>query len=298
MLKVLLDVVLPVFAVATIGGLAGRRLGLDVSTLSRAVLFLFSPALVFTSLSTVDLPAGELAGVVAVTAGVFLFHTFAGLAWARLRREDRATESATVLAASMANQGNVGLPIASLAFGRAGFDVAVVIYVVGVVLWSSVGIAFASLGHTSARKALLAPLRYPACYAAVLGAVVNFMGIDLPNVVRLPLSTLAQGAIPTMLVLLGLQFSVPKLVGLADPVAVSAIRLVAGPLVALPLVAVAGLSGVAADTTVLQAGMPTAVMAIVVARELKGRVEVVARTVVLSTILSGATLALWITVLR
>jgi len=297
-LQVLVDVLLPVFAVAMIGGVAGRWLGLEVRTLSRAVLFVFSPALVFTSLSTVDIPAGDLAGVVGVTAAVFVIHTLAGLAWTRLRGTDRATESAAVLAASMGNQGNLGLPIASLAFGPAGFDVAVVVYVTGVVLWSSAGIAFASIGHASARRALLAPLRYPSCYAAAAGAVVNAAGLDLPRSVQLPISTLAQAAIPTMLVVLGLQFTVPKLVGLLDPAAIGVIRLVGGPLAALPLVALMGLSGVAADTTVLLAGMPTAVMAIVVAGELKGRVDLVARTVVLSTIASGITLALWITYLR
>jgi hypothetical protein len=297
-LEVLLEVVVPVFLVAIVGGVAGRRLGLDARTFSRAVLFLFSPALVFTSLSTVEIPGGDLAGVVGVTAGVFVFHTAAGLAWARLRREDRATESATVLAASMANQGNLGLPIASLAFGPAGFDVAVVIYVTGVVLWSSIGIAVASLGHGSMRAAALAPLRYPACYAAALGAAVNVADIDLPAVVAVPVSTLADAAIPTMLVVLGLQFSVPKLGGLVAPVGVSALRLVAGPLAALVLVGVVGLTGVAADATVVLAGMPTAVMAIVVTGELRGRVDVVARTVVLSTILSGATLAVWISLVR
>ncbi len=297
-LQVLLDVLLPVFAVAVIGGIAGRWLGFEVQTLSRAVLFVFSPALVFTSLSTVEIPAGDLAGVVGVTVAVFVIHTLLGLAWTRLRGTDRATESAAVLAASMANQGNLGLPIASLAFGTAGFDVAVLIYVTGVVLWSSAGIAFASLGHASARRALLAPLKYPACYAAVAGAVVNVSAIELPEFMRLPISTLAQAAIPTMLVVLGLQFTVPKLTGLLDPVVISVIRLVAGPLAALPLAATMGLSGVTADTVVLLAGMPTAVMAIVVAGELKGRVDLVARTVVLSTIGSGLTLALWITYLR
>jgi len=297
-LEVLIEVVVPVFLVAIVGGIAGRRLRLDVRTFSRAVLFLFSPALVFASLSTVEIPGGDLAGVVGVTAAVFVFHTVAGLAWARLRREDRATESATVLATSMANQGNLGLPIASLAFGAAGFDVAVVIYVTGVVLWSSIGIAVASLGHGSARAAVLAPLRYPACYAAALGALVNVADVDLPTVLTVPVSTLAEAAIPTMLVVLGLQFSVPKLGGLVDPIGVSALRLVAGPLVALGLAGVVGLSGVVADATVVLAGMPTAVMAIVVTGELKGRVDVVARTVVLSTILSGATLAVWISLLR
>ena len=298
MLEVLVEVVVPVFLVAIVGGLAGRRLEIDVTTLSRLVLHLFSPALVFTSLSTIAIPATELAGVVAVTVAVFLAHTLAGRAWAWARRADRPTQSGVVLAASMGNQGNLGLPMSALAFGAAGFDVAVVVYVAGVVLWSSLGIALASVGRGTTRQALTAPLRYPAIYAAALGALVNVADLELPTIVAEPVATLAAAAIPVMLVVLGLQFRLPRLTGLADPAALAAVRLVAGPLVALPLTALLGVTGVAADATILQAAMPTAVMSIVVAAELESRADLVASTVVVSTIASGATLAGWIGLLR
>jgi predicted permease len=110
--------------------------------------------------------------------------------------------------------------------------------------------------------------------------------------------TLGQASIPCMLVVLGLQFRRPRLDDLAEPVASSVNRLVIGPLLAWPLVTAIGLHGVTADTSIMMAGMPTAVMATILAAELRARVTLVVDTVIVSTLLSIATLTVLISVLR
>ena len=85
---------------------------------------------------------------------------------------------------------------------------------------------------------------------------------------------------------------------LAEPLAACVNRLVIGPLVAWPLAAAIGLGGVTARTSIMMAGMPTAVMSTILAIELDARAELVVRTVVLSTLLSIASLTVLITILR
>src|SRR5262245_34141391 len=93
LLDVLLEVVLPVPAVGAIGGLVGRRLRFETATLSNAVFWLFSPALVFTSLSTIRLEGGEVARLTAVAVALFVGNAALGIGWARLRGADQDTRA-------------------------------------------------------------------------------------------------------------------------------------------------------------------------------------------------------------
>ena len=297
---VFFEVVLPVLLVAAAGGIVGRRLAFSTETLSKAVFYLFSPCLVFTSIADIELSGGDIGRLIAVAVGVFAVNAIVASVWSSARRSDRATRASSVLAACVVNQGNMGLPMARLAFGEAGLAIAVVMFVTGVVLWSSAGIALGAWArgtHRGARVAL-APLRYPSIYAAALGAFVNIANIDLPTLIRESTVSLADASIPCMLVVLGLQFRRPRLYDLAEPLATSVNRLLIGPLAAWPLAALIGLEGIPARTAIMMAGMPTAVMTTILAIELDARPELAVRNVVLTTILSIGSLTVLITLLR
>lgn len=300
MLDVLLEVVLPVLLVAAVGGYVGKLLGFSTETMSKAVFHLFSPCLVYTSIAAVQLEAGDIGRIVAVVTVVFFVNAAVAWGWSGAYRTDRPTRACNVLSAAVVNQGNMGLPMAKLAFGDMGLQIAVLIWVAGVVLWSSAGIALGALarGGHSTRRAMLAPLRYPSIYAAVLGALVNVGDIDLPTFVDETTNTLGQASIPCMLVVLGLQFRMPRMTGLANPLATSVNRLVIGPLVAWPAAVAFGLSGVGRDTSIMLAGMPSAVMTTILAVELDADPELAVRTVIITTLLSVPTLTVLISLLR
>lgn len=300
MLNVLVDVVVPVMLVAALGGIVGRRLGLSVDTFSTAVFYLFSPALVFVSIAGVQVEAGDVGKLVFVAVTVFLANIAVALAWSWFRGSDPETRACAVVSGAIANQGNLGLPMARLAFGERGLQIAVVIMVIGVVLSSSVGITAGTVakgGHTHL-SALVAPFRYPSIYAAVAGLVVNVGDISLPVAIRDSVETLSDASIPCMLVVLGLSFAVPKPDHLVEPLAVSANRLVVGPLLAWPLTAAVGLGGITASTSIMMAGMPTAVMTTIIVLQLGMRSELAVRAVVVSTLASIASLTVLITLLR
>jgi predicted permease len=101
-----------------------------------------------------------------------------------------------------------------------------------------------------------------------------------------------------MLVVLGLQFRRPKLDDLTEPIATCVNRLVIGPLAAWPLAALLGLHGVPGRTSIMMSGMPTAVMTTILAVELDARPELAVRNVVLTTLVSIASLTVLITLLR
>lgn len=299
MLQVFLEVVLPVAIVAVVGGVVGRWRLIPVAPVSALVFYLFSPALVFDSLSKTEVPGDAILRIVAVGIGTYVAMALLASGWSLAARHGPPLRAAFTLAAVTANVGNMGLPVSLLAFGRAGFEVAVVNFVVGAVLAYSAGIAIASLAGGTAAQALRAPFRYPVVYAAVLGVVVNATGVDLPVTLDAPVETMAQAAVPVMLVVLGLQLQGALVLGdLRDTAAAAGAKLLVAPVVAYGIALAVGLEGVTRDTLVVLAAMPTAVIATVLATEFDARPDFVTRSVVLTTLLSMLTVSALITVLR
>ncbi len=299
MLRVFLDVVLPVAIVAALGGAVGRWRAIPVAPVSALVFYLFSPALVFRSLADSALTLDVSLRIVAVMAGTFVAMYGVSALWSTVARHDAPLRAGFALAATTPNVGNMGLPVAQLAFGQAGLDIAVMNFVVGATLANSAGIAIASLAGGSARAALVAPLRAPALWAAVVGVIVNVAGVSLPVAIDAPMRTLAGAAVPTMLAVLGLQLQ--QSIGmdrLLDTAVLNAARLLVAPAVAWGVASGTGLGGDTRGTLVVLAAMPTAVITTIIATQFGAAPAFVTRAVVSSTLLCMLTLTPLITLVR
>ena len=299
MLQVFLDVVLPVFIIAALGGLVGRWRGIMIAPISALMFYLLSPALIFHSMATSNLSASTSLQVVVVLVAGFVAIYICSTIWSVAVRHDPPMRAGFALAATTPNLGNMGLPISQLAFGDAGFTLAVVNLVAGTVLANSAGIGIASMAGGSRRAALVAPFRYPLLYAAAVGLAVNVSGIDLPVFIEAPAASLAGAAVPVMLVVLGLQLQ--HAVGggdFRDLIALNVARAVVGPAVAWFAATALGMEGVERGTLVVLAAMPTAVVATIIATEFAARPAFVTRAVVSSTLASMLTLTVLIALLK
>ena len=297
MLSVFFEVVLPVMLVAALGAVVGRWRRVPAEPLSAVVFFLFTPALVYHSLANSELAAGLSLKIAAVAVIIYVVGFAAASAWSMLVRHEPPQRSAFALAVTSLNTGNMGIAVALLAFGEVGVQVAVLTWVVNATLVTSAGIVIATLPSGSSKRALVAPFAYPALYAAALGFAANGLDVDLPVTIEAPIATLAGAAVPAMLVVLGLQLGrgLGDLGELADVGVASVLRLLLGPLVALGAALALGLEGVTRDVVIVLGGMPTAVIAIIVATEFDVRPQFVTRSVVTSTLASVATLTVLLT---
>lgn len=297
--RVFLDVVLPVALVAVAGAIVGNWRKVTLAPVSALVFYLFSPALVFHSLATTTLSAGTSLRIVAVMVTTYVAMYIVATIWSTLVRHEPSMRAGFALAATTPNVGNMGLPVAKLAFGAAGFEVAVMNFVAGAILANSGGIAIASLAGGSKMEALRAPFRYPSVYAALSGLVVSAFHVKLPLFIDAPVATLAEAAVPVMLVVLGLQLR--HAVGtdrLVDTGAVNAVRLLVAPVVAWFVASAIGLDGVQRGTLVVLSAMPTAVIATIVATEFKTQPAFVTRAVVTTTLTAMLSLTVLITLVR
>jgi malate permease and related proteins len=142
-------------------------------------------------------------------------------------------------------------------------------------------------------RSVLAMFKTPALIAVPPALLVNGLGWELPPLLVRPVELLSDGMIPTMLLALGVQLAAAGLPRLdADMVVASAIRLIGGPALALALAALLGIEGIARSTGVLQAAMPTAVLASIIAVENDLIPSFVITSVLFSTVASVVTLTL------
>ena len=300
MVEVFLNVILPVVLVAALAAALDRYRPVPVEPIASVVFFLFTPSLVFHSLSNTELPAALSVRIVGVAVIAFLAGYALSLAWSAARRHDPSLRAGLALSVTSINAGNMGLPVTLLAFGDAGLEVAVVHFITVATLAASASVAVASMAGGSARDALIAPFRFPVLYAAAAGLAVSGFSVELPVTIAAPAESLAGAAVPVMLVVLGLQLG-RGLGGrgdLVDTGAATVLRLAVGPAVALGATYLLGIDGMAQCVLIVLGGMPTAVFATILATEFSARPQFVTRSVVTSTLLSVLTLTVLITLVR
>ena len=297
MIDIIVNVISPIFIIIGIAVLIGRLFKPDVRTLSTLLIYVFLPSLSFRGISQVTLD-GDIAGMAIVTVIVQLVMIVLGVAAVRLFRYPQMTGNALVLTVMLINAANYGIPFNTFAFGEEGARLAIVFWVVTTVVGNTLGVFFASRGSTSARKAVLNTFKVPILYATLAGLAVNLTGFTVPLPLERAISLMADASIPCMIALLGLRLATAKLSGRWGPMAVSTVlRLVVSPLVAYAVASLIGLTGTAFNVTVVQAAMPTAVVASAFALEFGSDAEFTSATTLVTTLASIVTLTLLLTAL-
>jgi len=295
LLPIFAQTLLPVFLVAATGYGLASQLEIDSKSLGRLLFYLATPALVFRTLYRSQVDFALLQQVALVAAIICLLAGFLG--WLISRGESRRRRAALILTSAISNNGNMGIPISFFAFGDMGLALGSIYYVVTSFLSNTLGVVVASSGRTAITTALGQSLRVPVLYAATAGLLLNLLQSDLPQPLFRAVDLLANAAIPGMLILLGIQLRKAPMTRLPSVILRStAVRLVIGPLAAWLLCWFLSINGVERNVLILQAGMPTAVMAAVLSTEYDTEAELVATVILISTVISMVTLSvlLWL----
>lgn len=300
LIQIFLDNMIPVLAIAGVGLFLRRRFAIKPAMVSTMMFHVFSPALAFHALYTRDISGGDFlrmyGGVLAllwIIAGL----VFIGLRPMKLKPGERA---AALVSTFVFNGGNFGLSIVSFAFGAEALSYAVIAYVACSTTAYTLGVYVSTSGRASIGRSLGNVLRTPTVYALALAFGLKALGIqELPPALSRSAQLLAEAAIPLMLVLLGLQLGEMAKPGRWRLVLSGlSVRLLLAPLLAVGIAAIIGLTGPARLAFILQAGMPTAVLAIVLANEFDTDRELTLNLIMTTTLISPITLSLLIYLLQ
>ncbi|MCS7034144.1 MAG: AEC family transporter [Phycisphaerae bacterium] len=324
--EILLTILAPILLMIGLGVMLQVKFRLDLNSLSKLNIYLFTPAFIFHNVYLSRLPWSDMAAVAGIT--VFQSLALGALVWigGKLLRVDRTTLAAVALAVMFYNSGNYGLPLAELAYParsatsgasaasiKDGAAVQAFVVMTMNVLTFTVGMGIAAYaGAGDWRKAVKVILQMPTLYglAAALGVRWWLSGDPsrvFPVVLAKPVEYLAAGLVPMALITLGAQLgSNPRWPRWKPISAVLVLRLILAPMVMAGVLFLLHLSGWRAldlwpwpaELLILTAAVPTAVNTLLLTLELKGDATLAADCVFWTTVFSCLTITLWLVVLR
>lgn len=299
------DVVLPILLVVAAGAVVERRFDLHLPTLSKLTIWLFVPSFLFVKVYESRLGWGDIGGILGVIA---LTLVLVGVPMALALRRTTVggpAAGALVLGATLANAGNVGVPVAEFFYASEGAAFpgmvdasdglavqALVLLAANFSIWFlAYGVLSAANGH--GWRGVLGFFRLPMLYVTVAAFVLRDLDVELPHPVIDPVRLLAKGLVPVMLLILGARLVKsgrrPRWPRIAPALAV---KLLLMP-VATGLVSWAvGLWPWPGAQLVIAAAAPTAINIVLLSIELDADADTAADCVFWSTLLAGATLPL------
>ena len=275
----LFSIIAPVIICAAIGFLWARSgQPYDTDLVGSLVTNIGAPCLVFSSLLRITVDPrdlGLMAGMALAALGVSAVIGGGALKAAGL--SGRAFLPPLVFA----NNGNMGLPLALLAFGETGLALAIAYFATVVVIHFTIGV-----GYVSGAASPSALLRIPVLYAVAAALAFMITGARAPSWLTNTTGLLGDMTIPLMLITLGVSLSLLRVSGIGRSICLSALRLVMGFSVGVGLAWVFDLEGAARGVVILQSSMPVAVFNYLFAQRYDRSPEEVAGVVVVSTALS------------
>ena len=283
MLTDLFSIIAPVFVCAAIGYVWKRQdRPFDSDFVINLTTNIGTPCLVFATLLTVEMDAVALRDM--ALASFVTFVAFAVVAWAVLKAAG-LSQRAFWPSQVFANYGNMGLPLCLLAFGEQGLALAIVYFTIGVVLLFTIGYAVAA-GAMSVQRLVRLPLLY------AVAASLAFILLDQEPPVWVMSTTKLIGdiTIPLMLIALGVSLAGLEVTSFTRSLLLSLLRLVMGFAVGVVTAWAFGLEGAARGVLILESAMPSAVFAYLFAARYDTKPGEVAGVVMMSTMISFATL--------
>ena len=283
--------ILPIFLATGTGYLLSKFKNINPRTVSAVAFYIFSPFLVFNLLTKSPINGDEMTKIVAVTVSTILM--LGALVWliGNALKVERRLLAAVMIAAMFGNAGNYGLSLTFFAFGSDGMAYAGVYFVTNATLINSLGVVIASLGSTNLRGALIGLLKVPSIYAVLLALLANYLRWSPPVPLERTISVLADAAVPTLLILLGIQLHKTQWYRGIQALSLSTgMRLIVSPALAFIFALLFGLHGTAQQAIIAESATPTAVMATVLATEYNIKPAFITTAVFISTLISPLTI--------
>ena len=278
MLERLAGIILPVFSIIALGWLYAWRARPDMATVNRISMNVLAPALVFSALASKDFDVAAnrmlLVGSVAVVVGSGL------LAWpvARLMREQARTFVPPMM---FNNCGNMGLPLAVLAYGSAGFAPMVALFTISNLLQFTLGVWI--LDHRARFGNLL---RNPIVVATVLGFGFAIAHPPLPEWLMVAIRLVGDALIPMMLLSLGVRLYETSFGAWRIGVVGGIVCPLTGLAIATLLAPILGLDPMQQGLLILFGCLPPAVLNFMVAEQFGQEPGKVASIVLIGNVLS------------
>ncbi len=289
--------ILPVFLILAVGYLLAVRFTLDIYTLTKINFYGVTPAFIFASIYTADLPSGMIYILLFILLSYLGNYLAAGLS-GRAAGLPKSEHSAHINSVLFYNSGNMGLPVIILVFtGTAFLDqgvaIQIMIIMLGNILVQTLGFSIAWSG--TRRRPVSETLRniftLPSIYATAAAFLFKLVPADLTLLFFWPaVEYLRAMLIGLALLTFGVQLrNTPKKA--AHPVILLPvfIRLIISPLIAVLVISIFPFDPYTSRVLLIGSAMPSAINTALIAVESGNAPDFASQVVLVSTFLSIVT---------
>jgi predicted permease len=303
-LHILTNNVLPLSVIIGLGILLHRVFTLDIKTLSKLNFYLFSPAIMFKLLYGTAISM-QLFGQVLLFFVVFMLAQYALLEIVvRLRKYDGGKRAAMRNSVLFYNSANYGIPINQLAFSGNSYtlSVQIIIMMMQTLIPNTYGIYSVNAHKANWREIRKVILSMPIIYLIPIAFLLRGYHVPLPDFLTISVGYLSNAFIGTALFTLGVQLgsmkgTISRKLALDVGIA-TALRLLAGPLLAWGMVRILDLHGMMAGALIVSSAVPTSLSSVLLAVEFDNEQDFASQTVLVTTALSIVTVTVVIYLLR
>ena len=247
-----LSPVIPVFMLIACGFAFAHWKRISLTSVTELIVYLGTPALVFSSLVSRPLFAGDIA---VLFGGILIIFAIVGLLIRLYFFIFQFSSRGFALPCLFMNAGNMGFPLALFAFGEAGMQRATLMFVLLTFLQYSLGIYI-----LNGRGNCTEIFRLPLIYAAIMGISVNLAQLRIPELLLQPITMLGQATIPIMLISLGYRLHDVESLQWGHALGGALLRIFGGFAAANIAVNLIGAAGVNRQVLLLYGALPAAVV--------------------------------------
>lgn len=271
----------------------------DIDSLNKIVMYILMPCMIFSALYSADmslLPTLGILPFVILTASIGS-GVISHIVLKRLHYDDKKIWSVLVTV-MIANTAFMGYPVNLGVYGHPGFLRAIFCDLATTCMFLLLSFVLVLKFGGTVKRAFREILLFPPLWAVVLGISFNLLNIPIGPVLDKTVNYLADGAIPLIMISLGLSI---ELGGLARSKAMviftSIVKLGVFPLIALIVVSLLGLTGLQHDVGIIEAAMPSGMLSLLLAITYKLDYELTSDCILINTVISLITLPIIMTLL-
>jgi len=276
-----LSIVSPAFLLIALGYGYSRYIQNGNAALIKISMGILVPAFAWEHLYRMKLEGSLLSDVLLSSIIVMLVPGL--IAWVVFRTMGISQQRGIYLPIMFMNSVNLPFPILAAAYGEEAIPFALMFYLTAFLGIFTLGLIIVSGGK---EKGYFKIFREPVVYVVLFALLFNVGEVEVPEFINRSAHLLAQATIPMVLLALGIQLAQVKVTELKLSFIAVAIRLVGGALTGFFCVWLFRLEGLAYKVVILESVMPCAVITSLVAEKYRAQPEIVASTILISTILS------------
>lgn len=277
-----------------------------IRVLNEYALKIGFPILIFSSLSKAPFSFFEQAPLILVNSIFILLSFVFVFVFGKLLGIGKQRFLTLFICLILGNAAYLGIPVLSQVFGEDILSIASLIVAIYLFWIFSVGIAYLDYSSKKANKNVVRNILKnlfgnPLFLAVILGFIFSSSQFELPSIVLKSLDMVTASVTPTVLIVIGLFLGKSHIGKIKEwyPVLIfSVFRLMLFPLAFYLGLLAFGIETRVFSSSILQAAMPLAITPFALADQYQLDKEFIARSIVLSTILSVISLPLWISFLN